>query len=186
MTNEFSGGSTPGSNNQPNGPTHWQGGFPQGGQTPHGQPYYVGPPQQPESNRNRTLLIVLIATVGVVALMLIGVVALILSSSSDAVAARPSAEAVYSHCAEQFPGATAAALTTDEKSIQFSSGAYPDSEDFEMLECMMEAAKAPSAVESRMNNTRALDGTQDAEWEGWSAFWTYHPKNGLDITFTAE
>jgi hypothetical protein len=32
-----------------------------------------------------------------------------------------------------------------------------------------------------MEQTRALDGRQSETWEDFSASWTYHPDNGLDV-----
>lgn len=42
----------------------------------------------------------------------------------------------------------------------------------------------PQSVVARMDNTRALDGTQSASWNGFTATWTYHPDSGLDIVVT--
>ncbi len=39
------------------------------------------------------------------------------------------------------------------------------------------------AVVSRMDSTRALDGTQTAEGDLATAYWTYHPDNGLNVIF---
>ena len=47
--------------------------------------------------------------------------------------------------------------------------------------CMLELLNANSAVLTKMGETRALDGRQNAEWDGISASWSYHPDNGLDI-----
>jgi hypothetical protein len=44
----------------------------------------------------------------------------------------------------------------------------------------------PSSVVTRMSSTRALDGMQDATWGDYTASWTYHPDNGLDIIVTVE
>lgn len=38
-----------------------------------------------------------------------------------------------------------------------------------------------SAVMERIQNTRALDGTQTAEGDGVTASWTYHPDDGLQL-----
>jgi hypothetical protein len=49
--------------------------------------------------------------------------------------------------------------------------------------CIFDALEVPEAVVSRIARTRALDGTQGAEWDAVSASWTYHPGSGLDILF---
>lgn len=50
--------------------------------------------------------------------------------------------------------------------------------------CLLGMLDAPSGVESRMENTRALDGTQESEWGDYSASWTYHPDDGLNLIVT--
>lgn len=154
-------------------------GPPSGG--PHTPPYYGGPQYPQPQRKPHKLVIVLIILIGVIALLLIGVVAALVVTSSSG-----RAESVYAECTEQVPDSGSATLTSDEKSIRYSSGEYPDSSDFQMIECLMDLTGAPGSVEARMDSTRALDGTQDAEWEDWSAFWTYHPDNGFDVTFTAN
>jgi hypothetical protein len=42
----------------------------------------------------------------------------------------------------------------------------------------------PDSVVARMDSTRALDGVQEASWDGLTATWTYHPDDGLDIIIT--
>lgn len=58
---------------------------------------------------------------------------------------------------------------------------------YEELMCALETLEMPKADINRTTRTRALDGTQEAEWEGsdgdftLSATWTYHPDDGLDV-----
>jgi hypothetical protein len=40
---------------------------------------------------------------------------------------------------------------------------------------------APDAVWAKIENTRALDGMQTETWVQFTATWTYHPDNGLDV-----
>lgn len=51
-------------------------------------------------------------------------------------------------------------------------------------DCVLNAVNVPDFVRSRMENTRALDGTQRESWGSISATWTYHPDQGLDIVLT--
>ena len=55
--------------------------------------------------------------------------------------------------------------------------------DFSDLECIIEELSAPSTVLDRMLRTNSLMGVQDAEWDGISVSWTYHPDRGLDAYF---
>lgn len=52
--------------------------------------------------------------------------------------------------------------------------------------CLLGMLDAPSGVQSRMENTRALDGTQEASWDAYDASWTYHPDDGLTLIVTSE
>lgn len=47
--------------------------------------------------------------------------------------------------------------------------------------CILTELDVPQSVISRMDNTRALDGVQTAEWDGVTASWSYHPDDGLDM-----
>lgn len=47
--------------------------------------------------------------------------------------------------------------------------------------CFVEALNIPDSVVSEMDQTRALDGRQDAEWDTFEASWTYHPDSGLNV-----
>ncbi len=50
--------------------------------------------------------------------------------------------------------------------------------------CVAKAMGMPSSVDRRISITRAIDGVQETKWGRISAFWNYHPDNGLDITFS--
>ncbi|MDO5753313.1 hypothetical protein [Arthrobacter sp.] len=47
--------------------------------------------------------------------------------------------------------------------------------------CVLKEVDAPESLLTRFGSTRALDGTQTGEWAGFTASWTYHPDNGLNI-----
>lgn len=47
--------------------------------------------------------------------------------------------------------------------------------------CVLEETGAPQSVWERIASTRALDGTQSAEWDQFSATWTYHPDAGHNV-----
>lgn len=52
--------------------------------------------------------------------------------------------------------------------------------------CVFSELEVPDFVISQIDSTRALDGTQDADFGDYSAFWTYHPDDGLNMTITME
>lgn len=52
----------------------------------------------------------------------------------------------------------------------------------QQIVCPLLQLKAPTAVVSHMDSTRALDGQQTDEWDGIKARWTYHPDAGFSVT----
>jgi hypothetical protein len=41
--------------------------------------------------------------------------------------------------------------------------------------------KMPEFIINSVETTRALDGKQTGDWDGFEAEWSYHPDNGLDL-----
>ena len=54
------------------------------------------------------------------------------------------------------------------------------------LNCATSILKMPAFVDAKIGSTRAIDGMQTAQWGKLSAFWNYHPDNGLNITFNSK
>ena len=52
--------------------------------------------------------------------------------------------------------------------------------------CVLDALKVPDSVTALMEQTRALDGRQTADWDGVTAAWSYHPDNGMDVILSAR
>jgi hypothetical protein len=73
----------------------------------------------------------------------------------------------------------------DEQSLNFDDKGKEDLSggDFSDLQCIIEKLNAPSTVLARMYQTTSSMGVQDAEWDGISISWTYHPDRGLDANF---
>ncbi|MGV2384733.1 MAG UNVERIFIED_CONTAM: hypothetical protein LOD86_05625 [Thermobifida fusca] len=47
--------------------------------------------------------------------------------------------------------------------------------------CILDELEIPDAVVAHIEGTRALDGRQEATWNGFTASWTYHPDDGLNL-----
>jgi hypothetical protein len=71
-------------------------------------------------------------------------------------------------------------LLIDMMGEEYSSGTAT----IDDVGCVLAALAAPTSVTARMDSTRALDGMQTATWDGYSASWTYHPDDGLDLIIT--
>lgn len=79
-------------------------------------------------------------------------------------------------------------LAEDNQSFTFDGSGKSDyfGGDFSDLVCVIDELNAPSTVESRMLSTNSLMGVQNAEWEGISVSWSYHPDNGLDANLEIQ
>lgn len=74
-------------------------------------------------------------------------------------------------------------LGDDGRSMSISrAGADEDPGlDIDDVACILTELEVPDAVVARIDSTRALDGTRDAEWGDFYATWTYHPDDGLNM-----
>jgi hypothetical protein len=59
-----------------------------------------------------------------------------------------------------------------------------DKVTIEEMACVLNGLDIPDAVVSQIDKTTAMQGVQTATWGEFSAKWTYHPDNGLDIIVT--
>lgn len=68
------------------------------------------------------------------------------------------------------------------------SGTGNESEGASLTEvaCVLAELEVPESVLSRIDRTRALDGTQDASWGDLDASWTYHPDSGLSLIIETQ
>lgn len=67
-----------------------------------------------------------------------------------------------------------------------SEGADSPGANFAEVFCVLAALDIPDYVVDKMDSTRALDGTQTANWNGIDASWTYHPDVGVRVILSQE
>jgi hypothetical protein len=58
--------------------------------------------------------------------------------------------------------------------------------DLSITLCVLDALEIPRTVESRIYNTTAIMGQQEAFWDDIVASWSYHPDRGLDLSLTLD
>ena len=77
----------------------------------------------------------------------------------------------------------AVTVEDDGKTLLFDGSGKEDwgKADTSVLACILEQLKTPQAVIAHMDTTNALAGRQEDSWEGFTASWTYHPDNGMDV-----
>ena len=76
-----------------------------------------------------------------------------------------------------------ATLSVDKMSIDVSGAGKYFGPDITDVHCLGDALGMPDSVSSRMGQTRALDGTQTADWDSFTVSWNYHPDDGLGAIF---
>jgi hypothetical protein len=83
-----------------------------------------------------------------------------------------------------------AAVTVEDegKTLLFDGSGKEDwgKADTSVLACILGELKTPQAVIAHMDTTNALAGRQEDSWEGFTASWTYHPDNGMDVIIRAS
>jgi len=52
--------------------------------------------------------------------------------------------------------------------------------------CFLQVLKIPNSILNRMDHTTSLMGSQTASVEDMQLEWSYHPTNGLDISFSIK
>lgn len=82
-------------------------------------------------------------------------------------------------------GAVGIVFADDGQSLNFDGKGEEDftGADYADLVCLLEETLAPSTVLDSMSKTTSLMGVMDAEWDGISVKWSYHPDRGLDASF---
>lgn len=79
---------------------------------------------------------------------------------------------------------------TDDSLTIYGAGAedHPDRGEavFDTMICVLGLSGVPDRVISQISSTRALDGMQTAEWDGFAAQWTFHPDAGMNLTIWSQ
>jgi hypothetical protein len=72
------------------------------------------------------------------------------------------------------------------KSIKFDTEGNDDpatgNDDIKDVACVLTSLNVPDYVVTHMDATRALDGMQEDTWDSYTARWTYHPDDGMNLT----
>lgn len=76
---------------------------------------------------------------------------------------------------------TAVQILDGGESMQLTRVTKYDGPTYSQMTCVLNSLDAPAAIEAEISQTRALDGRQTDEWDGYSISWAYHPDNGASI-----
>lgn len=119
--------------------------------------------------------------VGVIAAVAVGFTVLV-------VAVPTKLESAHATCVEENPRfADHSSLDSDGRGL-FLDGAGDESAGLAIsdLTCAILSLEVPDSVISRMDSTTSLMGQQEATFDGITTRWSYHPSNGLDISFEID
>jgi hypothetical protein len=79
-------------------------------------------------------------------------------------------------------------LDEDGKSVFFDGTGEEDFSgiSYSDVRCVLEELNAPESIFDRIGTTTSLKGVVEGEWDNYSANWTYHPNDGLDLTLNVK
>jgi hypothetical protein len=141
-----------------------------------------GPPAKPRMRHDRSMPAWSLISIGVAAGLVAGIGSTLVVMSVD-FSESPFAVAVencgISEGSSAVIGDDGASLDLNHQGADESSGI-----SINALVCVLSELEAPDSVVAEMNQTRALDGRQSAEWDGIHASWGYHPDSGLDVVLS--
>lgn len=83
---------------------------------------------------------------------------------------------------------SAGVMVMDEgKSVELQTrGKETAGAPYSEIVCVLDGLDMPESVKARMSTTRSLDGRQETTWSDYSASWSYHPDNGLNIIVESQ
>ncbi len=110
----------------------------------------------------------------------LGVIALGAAIAIIAALNRPGLGKIADTCGVR-SGDNGATLTINTKGAEETYG-----DTITDVACVAKETSMTDAVINQIEGTRALDGTQTATWDDYTATWRYHPDNGLTITITED
>lgn len=89
-------------------------------------------------------------------------------------------EDAYTSCSSPYGitvGDNGKSMAIDTQGAEDASGA-----SLTDAACVLGALEVPDYILTQIDSTRALDGTQSAEWNGLAATWNYHPDSGMTMS----
>ena len=90
-------------------------------------------------------------------------------------------EVTYDECDTGRLGDDGASLSFDTQGNDDASG-----DSIEDVACVLFALDMPDSIVTKVDSTRALDGTMTDEWDGITVTWNYHPDSGMNMVLEIE
>ncbi|WP_292833897.1 hypothetical protein [Microbacterium sp.] len=91
-------------------------------------------------------------------------------------------------CGMYIGNTTGVEILDDGEAVEFSGVAETFASDVQTsdLYCFLGKLRAPQSLEAKIGQTRALDGRQSEDWDGFTIEWTYHPDDGANVIIEQE
>jgi hypothetical protein len=124
---------------------------------------------------------VVTGVVGVIGAVAVGLMVLVFAVPTKL-------ESAHAKCVEENPRfGDYSAIDEDGRGL-FLDGAGDESAGLQMsdLSCAITSVGVPDSVISRMQSTTSLMGQQEGTFDGITVRWSYHPNNGLDLSFEID
>lgn len=84
------------------------------------------------------------------------------------------------------PGSDRVVVSPDGARLEIDGWGTEDSAgaSYEQVMCILDELAVPPDVRSEIAHTRAMDGTREAGWDGYTVAWQYRPADGMDMTIS--
>jgi hypothetical protein len=107
-------------------------------------------------------------------------------SPTSSTAAQTGLRHAYTACSLVWGGGEAGIIADHDHTLNLDTDGKKDPGMLRLshVQCVLKDLSAPDAVWMHMGDTRALDGRQQDSWGAYTASWTYHPDQGLDVIIT--
>ncbi len=140
------------------------------------------PEDAPVKAKRKPRTVIIISAIALVIVAIAVVAGVMLKTSADKQALEEFRSGQFSKAALgcQVPVDTFQVMD-DSNAIDFTRASKLDGANIDEVYCFLDKLNAPESLESKIGQTRALDGTQTASWGEFEASWTYHPDDGLNL-----
>ena len=113
------------------------------------------------------------------------------SAEAEAKAAAEAAKPDFNALMESAPTDGSVSVAADGLSMTIDTNPlnidnYVSREAFAYIEEVNDALGLPDSLYERMGATRALDGTQTADYDNVFISWSYHPDSGLKVIYESK
>jgi hypothetical protein len=105
------------------------------------------------------------------------------SEAASAAAGADRLRSAFEACRDEDPDGTLSLQDDGSTIVVATLSEYGDTSG---MDCVLAELDTPSSITAQIGRTTAMMGVQDAEHNGLSFSWTYHPDNGVNMVISQE